>query len=51
MSRIKFFRPPPMAVNLAQIASLRVPQWWLDEYFGPLERFVAQIHEEGAIEV
>ena len=45
MSRLKVRRNAKKVVNLEQIAALRIPEWWLDEYFGLLERFAEHIQQ------
>ncbi|MFJ1259628.1 hypothetical protein [Cupriavidus sp. CuC1] len=50
MSRSKTLRKTHKARKVARIGSLRIPPWWLDEYFGPIERFVEQIHTEGVVD-
>lgn len=38
-------------VSLAQIASSRMPAWWLTEYFGPLEQFAQHLYNEGCVDI
>lgn len=51
MSRLKSRKNVKKAVNLEEIAALRIPEWWLNDYFGPIERFVEHIQKGGAAEV
>lgn len=39
------------AVNLEEIAALRIPEWWLDDYFGPVEYFVEHLQQGGTSDV
>ena len=49
--RLKPRRKGENVVNLEKIAASRIPEWWLDEYFGPLECFVEHIRKGGAADV
>ena len=49
--RLKARKKGKNVVNLGKIAALRIPDWWLDEYFGPLECFVEHIQKGGNSDV
>ena len=46
MSRLRIRRNVKKVVNLEKIGALLIPEWWLDEYFGPVECFIGHIDRD-----
>lgn len=51
VKRLNARRKVKNVVNLEKIAASRIPEWWLEEYFGPLECFVEHIEKGGTLDV